>query len=125
MRAMHKRRLLAPWILAALAIAACVAPPPEAPAAAGVDAAELGDPGLGLRYAQQSCASCHAVAAGQISSPDPAAPAFETIANTPGMTGIALNVWLHTPHPSMPNLIVDPDQVDDLSAYLATQKRSD
>jgi len=106
----------------ALASAACVAPAPEAPHASGIDAGEAGNPALGFTYAQQTCASCHAIAAGESLSPNPAAPAFDTIANTPGMTGIALNVWLHTPHPSMPNFIVDADRIDDLSAYLATLK---
>lgn len=107
-----------------LATAACVAPPPPAPASS-IGAAEMGDPALGLRYAQQSCASCHAVGAGETASPNLDAPAFDTVANTPGMTQIALNVWLNTPHSSMPNLIVDPDRIDDLSAYLATLKRNE
>jgi mono/diheme cytochrome c family protein len=124
MSAMRKRLFLAPLMLIMLAATACVAPPPQAPASS-IGAAETGNPALGLRYAQQSCASCHAVAAGQSLSPNPSAPAFDTVANTPGMTGIALNVWLHTPHPSMPNLIVDSDRIDDLSAYLATLKRSE
>jgi mono/diheme cytochrome c family protein len=123
MRAMRRRLFLAPLMLIILATGACVAPPLEAPARS-VGAAEIGDPTLGLRYAEQNCASCHAVAAGQSLSPNPSAPAFDAVANTPGMTGIALNAWLHTPHPSMPNLIVDPDRIDDLSAYLATLKKS-
>lgn len=36
------------------------------------------------------------------------------------MTSIALTAWLQTPHPNMPNLIIDPDAIDDLSAYLTT-----
>jgi hypothetical protein len=43
----------------------------------------------------------------------------------PGMTSIALNVWLHTSHPTMPNLLVEPDRIDDLSAYLETLKSDD
>jgi mono/diheme cytochrome c family protein len=72
----------------------------------------------GRAYAERACASCHAVAPRQSVSPDPKAPAFETIANTPGMTTMALNVWLHTPHRTMPGLIVNPDRIEDLSAYL-------
>ena len=82
-----------------------------------------GNAALGLRYAEQTCAACHAVARGETSSPVPEAPAFDAIANTPGMTRVALNAWLHTPHPSMPNLIVAPERVDDLAAYLVTLKR--
>jgi mono/diheme cytochrome c family protein len=119
---MRKRLFLAPLML--LMLSACAAPPPEAPAYS-VGAADTGDPALGLRYAQQTCASCHAVAAAETVSPNPDAPPFDTVANTPGMTRIALNVWLHTPHPTMPNFVVDPDRIDDLSAYLATLKESE
>ena len=74
----------------------------------------------GRAYADRACANCHAVAPHQSVSPDPKAPAFETIANTPGMTTMALNVWLHTPHRTMPGFIVNPDRIEALSAYLQT-----
>jgi len=78
----------------------------------------------GRIYADQACANCHAVAAGQTRSPDPKAPTFEAIANMPGMTTIALNVWLHaSPHRNMPNIRVDPDQLDILSEYLFSLKK--
>jgi hypothetical protein len=41
------------------------------------------------------------------------------------MTRIALNVWLHTSHPSMPQLIIDPERIDDLAAYLATLRNTE
>ena len=41
-----------------------------------------------------------------------------TIANTKGMTGRALTVWLQTSHPNMPNLIVAAEDRDDLIAYI-------
>lgn len=90
-----------------------------------VTAAQMGDPARGQAYAEVACASCHAVANGQVNSPNPDAPAFDTVANMPGMTSIALNVWLHTSHPTMPNLLVEPDRIDDLSAYLETLKSDD
>lgn len=90
-----------------------------------VTAAQMGDPARGQAYAEAVCASCHAVANGQVNSPNPDAPAFETVANMPGMTSIALNVWLHTSHPTMPNLLVEAERIDDLSAYLETLKSGD
>jgi mono/diheme cytochrome c family protein len=78
----------------------------------------------GLAYAQQACASCHAVQAGQDVSPNSGAPAFTVIANTPGMTPTALNAWLHSAHASMPNLIVEPNDRADVAAYLETLRRS-
>ena len=77
----------------------------------------------GRIYADQACASCHAVAAGETRSPNSKAPTFETIANAPGMTLMALNVALHTSHKTMPNLIVDPARIEDLSAYLHTLQK--
>jgi mono/diheme cytochrome c family protein len=77
----------------------------------------------GRIYADVACASCHAVAAGEPRSPNAKAPTFEAIANAPGMTLMALNVALHTSHKTMPNLIVDPARIEDLSAYLQTLQK--
>lgn len=76
----------------------------------------------GRAYAQQACASCHATEPGQQSA-DPKAPTFEAIAKTPGMTIKALKVWLRTSHPTMPNLVIDSDKVDDLSAYIMSLEK--
>lgn len=76
----------------------------------------------GLAHAEDVCAACHAVTPGQDST-NLDAPPFEAIANTPGMTRLALSAWLGSSHPSMPNLIVTPDQADDLWAYLETLKQ--
>lgn len=89
------------------------------------DDSAAGNPALGQAYAQQNCAACHAVNTDEASSPEATAPAFITIANTPGMTHIALNVWLNMSHPNMPNLVVDPDRIEDLSAYLTTLRRNE
>lgn len=88
-------------------------------------AAAPGNAAAGLRYAEQTCAECHAVAAGVTWSNLPEAPSFESIANTPGMTRTALNAWLHSPHPSMPHLLIEPDRIDDLAAYLTSLKHDD
>jgi hypothetical protein len=34
------------------------------------------------------------------------------------MTGMALNVWLHSDHPTMPNIVLKPDTSDDVIAYI-------
>jgi mono/diheme cytochrome c family protein len=88
-----------------------------------VQTVDAAPPSPGRVYADRACASCHAVAAGQTQSPNPKAPTFETIANVPGMTPMALNVALHTSHSTMPNLIVAPGRIEDLSAYLYTLKK--
>jgi hypothetical protein len=82
-------------------------------------AQEIGDVQQGRQLALDVCASCHAVRAGQTQSPLATAPSFEEIAHTPGMTPAALTFWLTAQsHPTMPNLILSPQQVRNVSAYL-------
>jgi cytochrome c2 len=81
-------------------------------------AQEVGDARKGLTFAKKYCTECHAVLRGQSTSPAPKAATFETIAQTPGMTGTALAVWFRTPHPTMPNFIFAPADRDNLIAYI-------
>src|SRR5271166_2188046 len=45
-------------------------------------------------------------------------PAFRDVANTPGMTATALRVFLTSSHPKMPNLILKPEEIADVTAYI-------
>jgi cytochrome c len=45
-------------------------------------------------------------------------PAFRDIANTSGMTATALRVFLTSSHPKMPNLILSPGEIADVSSYI-------
>ena len=83
--------------------------------------AQAGDPGAGAAYAKQVCAQCHAIDQTG-TSPEPTAPPFKDVANTPGMTGTALRVWLSTSHPTMPNIIVEPQDMDNVIAYILSLK---
>jgi mono/diheme cytochrome c family protein len=113
-------------LAAAVAICLCAAAcgvPPEARAPDSkrlVEETGAAARAEGRAYAENNCAACHAIDAGQGRSPNPRAPTFEVIASTPGMTIIALNAWLHTPHNTMPNLKVDQDKIEPLSAYIQT-----
>lgn len=104
--------------LLALSSAACSSPP-QPPTPSDRDAR------AGLIYAEQHCAACHAIGRGAAVSPVSLAPAFQTVADTPGMTAIALRVWLRTPHEAMPDFIVPEAAIDDLAAYLASLKMQD
>ena len=79
-----------------------------------------GDTGRGIAFALKTCASCHGVRATDLSSPMPNTVTFKEVANAPGMTGIAINVWLQTPHRSMPNLIIEPRDRADVIAYIVS-----
>lgn len=80
-----------------------------------------GDVTRGGVIASQLCAECHAVILGA-ASPRPESPSFERIAATPGMTGLAIKVWLQTPHPTMPNLMLPAADREDVAAYITSLK---
>ncbi len=84
--------------------------------------AQEGDVAAGEAYAKQVCAACHAVLANQEISPLAQAPAFQKVANTPGMTEMALSVWLQSSHPTMPNIILKPDDLRNVVAYIVSLK---
>lgn len=81
-------------------------------------AVELGDAAQGRDYARQVCGECHGVEPGEEFSPVADAPSFQDVADTPGMSPRALTVWLQSPHPTMPNLILPTDVADNVIAYI-------
>jgi mono/diheme cytochrome c family protein len=83
---------------------------------------DIGSPQRGISYAQANCAGCHAVLYEDTESPNPDSPSFKSIADTPGITRTALSVFLQTPHPTMPNLVVTGEDADDLIAYILSLK---
>src|SRR5690348_13558481 len=85
-------------------------------------AQEVGSAARGFALAQQVCAECHAVQKQQDKSPNEDAPAFKVIASVPGMTATALSAALHTSHETMPNLVLTPDELSDVVAYVLSLK---
>lgn len=85
-------------------------------------AQEAGDPHRGLGFAKGYCSECHAVGPNETVSPSPGLASFNTIANTPGMTGAALTVWLQTPHGRMPSFVISRQDRDDVVAYILSLK---
>ena len=75
----------------------------------------------GQNLAQSWCSQCHAVKPDQ-SSPNPAAPRFADVAAEPSMTGYALRAFLMTPHPTMPNIMMKSDDMDDIVSYILSLK---
>lgn len=108
-------KLLALAILAAGTVAAAPATP------------KLSKPAqCGLAFAEQRCAACHGVTA-NAPSPNPESPAFEDIANTPGLTRETLRVFLRDSHnfPDAMNFKVPPRRIRDLADYMVTLQRPD
>lgn len=77
----------------------------------------------GLILARQLCSECHAVEKATARSPNPASPPFELIANTPGMTAMALSAALQSPHRTMPNVMLDANQLSSIVAYILSLRR--
>ena len=88
-----------------------------------IHAQELSEWQRGRLLARQICAECHAVGKNQFRSRNSLAPSFVAVAATPGMTAMALNAFLHTPHRAMPNLILSDDEVAGIISYILSLKR--
>lgn len=93
-----------------------------APQRAADDELDMGDKAKGLAYAKRICAECHNVLATNAPSPNPKAPSFRKVAETPGMTVTALTVWSRTTHATMPNIVIAPADMDNLIAYILSLK---
>lgn len=72
----------------------------------------------GAIIAREACASCHAIGTGPDKNTMSAAPSFEAIAAMPSISGLAIKVFLQTPHASMPNIMLAQSEVNALAAYI-------
>jgi mono/diheme cytochrome c family protein len=87
-----------------------------------------GNQASGRQIATKLCSSCHHVLpmlfpdrGDSRDGGDP--PSFQSIANLPSTTGLSLNVFLHSNHKNMPNLILSHADSDDLIAYIVSLKQ--
>jgi mono/diheme cytochrome c family protein len=78
-----------------------------------------GDVDAGRAYATRTCSDCHRVgppkdgSAAVLKSTD-----FDMLAQIKGLSATSLNVFLVTPHPTMPNLIIQADDRANVIAYI-------
>ena len=77
----------------------------------------------GYRLAQAWCKDCHAIEAATAGARG-SGPDFVAIANRTSTTALSLKVFMKTSHHRMPNLIISPDQADDLTNYILSLKRN-
>jgi len=111
------------WVQLGLALMISVA----APALMSPYAATAAAPGAdsttsGHKLAEQWCKGCHAIEP-RTAGTSTVAPDFAAVANMPSTTELALKVFLRTPHPSMPNLVLTPEQTDAIVSYILSLKR--
>ena len=88
-----------------------------------VAAEEVGDPQMGERLAKDVCVECHAVDPDDTVSLNFAAAPFQVIADQPEITPLALSVWFRSPHPTMPNFVLAPDENQDIIAYILSLRK--
>ena len=82
--------------------------------------AQDGNAVAGHAFARRACKPCHAVEDEREPRMMVIGPGFRDIANTPGMTATAIGVFLRTSHPKMPDLILTPEETEDVIAYLVS-----
>ena len=79
-----------------------------------------GDAESGRRYAIDWCSGCHSVEPKTVGI---FAADFAEVAKLPSTTALSLKVFLRTSHSSMPNFILQPDETNDIIAYILSFKR--
>ena len=83
-----------------------------------------GDAVAGEKMARGLCAQCHWVAEDQKHFPVEDAPAFQDLAENPAITELALRAFFQTPHRSMPNLMLSPQETDDIISYILSLRQN-
>ncbi len=71
----------------------------------------------GHRLAEAWCKACHAIEPNMAGMSDQA-PAVTAIANRHGTTALSIKVFLKTSHASMPNIVIAPEQAEDIAEYI-------
>jgi mono/diheme cytochrome c family protein len=92
--------------------------------AAGASAMALdarGDSSPGKDLAERWCSQCHALEPNRV-SPNSKARPFPQLAAEPSVTPYSLRVLLRSPHASMPNLMLNPEQMDEITDYIMSLK---
>ena len=76
----------------------------------------------GAKLVKSECAGCHAIGE-EAKSPEPMAPRFADVAQLPSTTELSLKVFLRSSHKNMPNIMLEPDEIDAAAAYILDLKK--
>ncbi len=85
-------------------------------------ATAYGDPAEGRRLATAWCSGCHQVDPLTQSTATDAVPSFQAIAAMPSTTSLSIQAFLSTTHDVMPNFRLTGAQIDDVGAYILSQR---
>jgi mono/diheme cytochrome c family protein len=73
----------------------------------------------GKRLAEKVCVECHRIAPdAPATDPGAKAPSFVDVARMASTTELSLKVFLRSSHRNMPNLILSPEEIDQIAAYI-------
>lgn len=78
----------------------------------------VGDASAGKAVALNLCAECHVVTKGQKPPELFKVPTFFEVAADPAITALSLRVFLQSSHTRMPNVILPPEKMGDVIAYI-------
>ncbi|HUN98755.1 MAG TPA: cytochrome c [Bradyrhizobium sp.] len=80
------------------------------------------DAAHGEILAQKWCIHCHIISSSQKSSVSIGAPSFAAIANRPDENPKWISNFLQAPHPPMPDPQLSRSEINDLIAYIRSQR---
>jgi mono/diheme cytochrome c family protein len=78
----------------------------------------------GWTLAAENCSHCHAIGKGAGAGVF-VGPSFTAVAAMPSTTGMALDVFLRSQHPSMPSVRLDRDEMDAVIDYILSLKAAE
>jgi mono/diheme cytochrome c family protein len=81
------------------------------------------DVDAGRELAEKWCAGCHNVLPGVRAVKEGAAPPFQVVAESKGMTQTALQVFLVSNHVRMPEYSLTRQELREVSAYIVSLKK--
>jgi mono/diheme cytochrome c family protein len=81
--------------------------------------AQSADPTLGRNIAETTCSVCHQIRPGAApQDQNSKAPSFVDVSRMPSTNELAIKVFLRSSHPTMPNIMLNADEIDSLAAYI-------
>jgi mono/diheme cytochrome c family protein len=78
----------------------------------------------GQALAEHWCAECHLVVAEQPYTWSSGAPTFFEVADDPSVAEASLRAFLATAHATMPNIVLNHQQTDDIICYILSLRSS-
>ena len=83
--------------------------------------AQSADPRIGRNLVETNCSACHQIELGG-SLKSSLAPSMMDISRMPSTTELSIKVFLRTSHKNMPNIILSPEEIDSVAAYIVGLK---